>query len=145
MTLIETAMSQGIINACVDRTQEEWASIHNSLMGDKQCRQAIMKVYREITHDGDGPIAIQRALLAPPDWYAEKESRDHLYWSWTEQGAQTYWGDGKVDDVEWRLYADAPHDAIDWPATIAANVTRPEETEIRLIPGTEIDIEAVRA
>lgn len=81
----------------------------------------------------DGTITVWREITAPPDW---KPSDKHLgiYWSWDKEAAEAHWGSFQNGHVKWLLTAEVSANAINWPATLAANGNPgyEEEKEIQL-------------
>jgi len=61
-----------------------------------------------------------------------------IYWSWTEDGADAYWGD--KEGYWYMLVGKVSPNSINLPVTLAHNLVADEETEIQLYPGAPVEV-----
>jgi hypothetical protein len=100
-------------------------------------------IYDKIDYDSD-KIKIYRAITVDDNWLNHLKSQGKrlgIYWSWSDDGAETHWGDYNKKN-EAIIEAEIDEKYINWIETLEMNLhpNFSEEKEIRLFKNTPIKI-----
>lgn len=98
--------------------------------------------WNTVNYDLDTPIRVWRRITAP-SVQAIDLTCPGLYWSWEKDAAEAHWGTFAKGYKTFTIVAEIPRASVDWPQTIYANVTIPEEKEITAAVGAKMRVVAI--
>lgn len=108
-----------------ERLDAAWALYYEWLV--ERISEFDTKVYRAVRLDSLDELRLDRL---------------GLYWTWDEEAAEPYWGEGRGKDYIIEGIVDRGD--VDWGETLRANARHPEEKEVSIKEGAPIDVVSVR-